>query len=242
MRLRVWCLLWVFVLVGCGGDVWPGTRPGDFTVHYETDGGAVPVVETLELAEEGSFYTYVFGGAQVVVDFAVDGAVLDALFKLMQQNKFETIETFEDGRFERGGDILWVSWEDELLEVNNSGPNFVGPEALQAWSNSSTGVRQVLYGRTGGDPAGAFQLLFDETVLTQILDVHFELGSAYRGIREGAEAHTRTLLIAEGRGEQEMLVTFANQTLVYTFDADEEVGVRFVLTEAGLELEQILEE
>lgn len=247
--MRVGLGVWRFVLgvgllgllVGCNDDVWPETRPGDFTVHYEADGGELPVFQVIELSETTNFYTYAYAGINVEVSFDTRTEILDALFELFRSNQFDTIMTFEDGRFERGGDVLQVSWGEEMLEVNNSGPNFVGAEAIEKWSNSSTGVRQVMYGRTLGPFPSTFQLQFDETALTQIIDIQFELGSVYRGVREGEEAEFMTLLIAEGSGEQEMLVRYVDQTVRYTFDADEEKGVRFFFSEAGLELERIEE-
>jgi hypothetical protein len=124
-------------------DVFPETRPPNFKIIYNQNGGMLNISESVYISADSCSFEKNKYGNTVRVNFMLDSRQIDSLYTKLRENKFNEIETYNKTVYDRGGSTVSVTVGDTVLVKSNSGFSFIQNEWADEYSNIS-GVTYAL--------------------------------------------------------------------------------------------------
>lgn len=135
--LRIAGLSALFVLTGATtacSDPWPGTRPDDFSVRYNRDGGMLPHYWQLQLKGLGGQYEERKRQKRIKFSFKISLAEANKIYAVFRNRRFDRIKEENMGRvYDRGGKSISVDFGTTSIRKSNSGRSFVAKSSVEDW-------------------------------------------------------------------------------------------------------------
>jgi hypothetical protein len=153
-------------------DPLPDKRPEKLVIEYHLSGGMRYYSEALYLSEDSSYYTVNDGGAISRVNFKITPQDFDNLYKIFVENKFDRIGTFEEKVYDRGGNTIFLRWDNgKMASVSNSGMTFVKDKWLNEWSLCLDAVEKIARDESAKQQKD-YELRFDKSLFGNPINVY----------------------------------------------------------------------
>ncbi len=128
------------ILFACMGGIsdskLPGKCPEDFQLTYHLNGGMRYYSEDLFISIDSCIYKEINDGELIIKNFKLSKEEMDKLYAQLRDNKFDYIESTNEGIVhDRGGVSIVVTWDksQKAIAVSNSGSDFIKPKWKKQW-------------------------------------------------------------------------------------------------------------
>lgn len=125
-------------------DPWPETRPADFAVTQNRDGGMLPNYWQFDIKGLKGRYEARNRGVETKFDFTITRTEADALYAAFRRNRFDEIAIENRGRvYDRGGVAIAAAFGRTHFRKSNSGSDFVAKASVPAWRAVSAALARL---------------------------------------------------------------------------------------------------
>lgn len=132
-------------LAACGDSAPPEKRPADLVVNYSWDLAPADVTGRLDIVKGLATYRDKRGDNQVRFTFKPAPAQLDALWRALQENRFDTIETEErKPGLRKSVETLIVRWSDREVTLSDGVKVRVRAEHRDRWRKIELALRTLI--------------------------------------------------------------------------------------------------
>jgi hypothetical protein len=132
-------------LAACGDDGLPAKRPADLTVRYSWNLAPADVTGALAITAAKASYRDRRGANQVRFTFAPAAAQLDALWRVLRDNRIDTIERVErKPDLRRAVETLIVRWGDRTIALTDGVKVRIRAEDQERWRKVQLALRTLI--------------------------------------------------------------------------------------------------
>ncbi len=134
------CFMLVFFF-GC--SKLPPTRTTSFSIRLTDDGGMLPVSNQIFISSKFCSLSSNYQQIENELIFELPDAVLDTLYQIIYQNKFDCIKTARRMVNDRGGTSIELKINDLTARVSNAGMSFVQSDWTKQYGNVQQAIKNV---------------------------------------------------------------------------------------------------
>ncbi len=134
------CLMLVFFF-GC--SKLPPSRTTSFSVRLTDDGGMLPVSNQIFISSKFCSLKSSYQQIDNEQTFELPDAVMDSLYQIIYQNKFDCIKTISRKVHDRGGTSIELKINDLTARVSNAGMSFVQSDWTKQYGNVQQAIKNV---------------------------------------------------------------------------------------------------
>ncbi len=178
----------------CGMD-FPDQVPPNLTIRMNSNGGMLPQWEDVSFSRDSIVIVRFFEGAEARLVAAGDTLVMRRLWRSFVDNHFETIDTYTEDVYDRGGLTLSLSNDGRTCSVSDAGRTLIVKPHVDRWERIVMAVlaeRDDIVGRLGVPVDLTIDSTFDNRrVSFQIGWVAFATDSLVRVPRSGLKITRR---------------------------------------------------
>jgi len=175
---REWIrLLVLFLLLASCSSHLPAERPDDFSIYYSVSGGMMPYGANVSVSGDSAHSSFFAYGVTFDAAFQLSIIELDALYKVISDNQFDRIQTYEEEVYDRGGISITVTANGETYNKADGGMSFIKNGWQAEYSNVVEAIND-LTNRAASDSTD-FVIEWDESLAALYPTIHFDMGAEF---------------------------------------------------------------
>jgi hypothetical protein len=177
------CSSTILASARCSATDLPEARPADLDVRLTYSAGMLPEGYEFDVsATRGEVVQHgqAVGGMRNVTlaTCATSSEDLDALYRVLRDNRFDQIETYEQEVYDRGGFTLSVGFGSRTITVADGGRTFIQHDWDDQWS-AVTGAVEVLMAQCSAAATVHLPVVMDGGAMATDLMVTLDGASAF---------------------------------------------------------------
>jgi hypothetical protein len=120
-------------------------KPRVIEITWKVDSGMLNKSESIYISNDSCTYTLKVKGRKQLIKFKLKTSVIDSLYQVFYNNKFDKIETFEEEIYDRGGTSIHINVDGESYLVSNSGMTLIKEIYLANYSTVENTIKTITF-------------------------------------------------------------------------------------------------
>jgi hypothetical protein len=132
-------VLW---LAACSSTL-PMVRPPKMQIDFDWSAGMMPMHHRLTLSADGCEYTERNGATERRARFQLSPAELDAIYRVLRDNKLDRITTDDELAMDKGGYSVALSWPSNAPIAVTEGGRFIAHRWIDEWKRITDALEAI---------------------------------------------------------------------------------------------------